>query len=262
MTGQNTDNDRLSELLDGDESVIDSISSEIMGLRENSGSIVGAIATTNKRILLVGRIGVFRKKDIDSFMNHSDILNIEWKPKGLRPTLSLQGKVGKWQVMPLCQKEEAEAFVAHLEAQLAADSSRESGKNQRIDDQWNELRPWHANKYKGEWAMLYNLIEDRENLECLVGGEFGPDLGQAKPFKSMHSGIGVATNKRIMLVDKSFLGSSEVAELPYQSIEAITYGTGMILAGIRITGRGTMSFRLEMVEKIKSSHLWTVYGRI
>ena len=97
--------------------------------------------------------------------------------------------------------------------------------------------------------MLHGLIEPGETLGCLIGGQFGPDLGQAKPGTSLHSGIIAATDRRILMVDKGLFGSTEVAEMPYESIEAITYSTGMMLAGMRITGRGVASFRLEMIDK-------------
>ena len=94
---------------------------------------------------------------------------------------------------------------------------------------------------------FYTLIEDAETLENIIGGVFGRDLGQAKPHKLPHRGIAVATNKRVLMVDKGMFGSTEVAEIAYENIEAITYSTGVMAGGLRITGRGTASFRIETI---------------
>ena len=84
--------------------------------------------------------------------------------------------------------------------------------------------------------MLYDLLEDDEHLEALVGGMFGPDMqatdGVTKIFKgagSLHKGVGVATDRQAIFLDKGIL-STEVAEMPYTSIESISYSTGIIHA--------------------------------
>ena len=83
--------------------------------------------------------------------------------------------------------------------------------------------------------MLYDLLEGDEHLEALVGGMFGPDMqatgGVTKIFRggALHKGVGVATNRRAIFLDKGIL-STEVAEMPYASIESISYSTGIIHA--------------------------------
>jgi hypothetical protein len=50
-----------------------------------------------------------------------------------------------------------------------------------IDQQWTALNPsWGNGHMKGEHRMLYNLIEEGETLENIIGGTFGPDLGQVQ----------------------------------------------------------------------------------
>ena len=63
--------------------------------------------------------------------------------------------------------------------------------------------------------MLSTLLEEDERIECLIGCQFGPDLGQSKLDSSKHSGVGVATDRRVMLVDKGLFGSTEVAEMGF-----------------------------------------------
>ena len=126
--------------------------------------------------------------------------------------------------------------------------AREQQKRVRVDQQWHDLNPkWGKNEHNGEHAMLYSVIQPDENMECIIGGRFGPDLGQAKPGDSLHRGIIIATDHRVLMVDKGVFGSTEVAEMAYSSIEAITHSTGMFAAGLRLTGRGTMHFRIEAI---------------
>ena len=64
--------------------------------------------------------------------------------------------------------------------------------------------------------MLYDILEDAEHLEALIGGSFGPDLqatgGVTNIAKagSLHRGAGVATDRRVIFLDKGIL-STEVA---------------------------------------------------
>ena len=53
--------------------------------------------------------------------------------------------------------------------------------SERIDKQWSRVKPalWGDGKHSGERKMLVNLIEEGEDIECLIGGHFGPDLGHA-----------------------------------------------------------------------------------
>ena len=128
-------------------------------------------------------------------------------------------------------------------------------KEERIEQEWEALIPkgWGTfgdkGMHSGERGMLPNLLEDDETLECLVGGKFGPDLGRSHIArdKSLHSGVGVATDRRVIFLDAGFL-STEVAELPYSSIETISYSTGMAMGGLKISARGSTSLQMEMVK--------------
>ena len=108
--------------------------------------------------------------------------------------------------------------------------------------------------------MLYELIEDDEHLEALIGGRFGPDLkatgGPINILKegSLHDGVCVATTTRVIFLDKGIM-ASEVSELPYRSIESISYSSGVMLGGLRIVGRGGSSMQIEMVRP-KDSAQW------
>ena len=117
----------------------------------------------------------------------------------------------------------------------------------RINRQWRILNPdWKSGKLKGERELLYENIEQDEELVGIIDGHFGPDLQQAKFGSTLRNGIIVATDRRVLMVDKS-LFSTELAEIGYDSIEAITHSTGAFAGGLRITGRGGVHFRIENV---------------
>lgn len=124
-------------------------------------------------------------------------------------------------------------------------------KKDRIDKQWDALKHWDGrNKHLGERKLLYQVMDETgEFIIGLLACRFGPDLGQARFGSTLHDGVGVATNKRVLLLDKGLFLSTEVAELPYRNMEAITYSTGVFFAGVRITGRGMANFRMEMIDK-------------
>ena len=58
--------------------------------------------------------------------------------------------------------------------------------------------------------------------------------------------LGVATDRRVIFLDKGII-STEVAEIPYTSIESISYSSGIVMGGLKISGRGTTSLKVEMV---------------
>ena len=159
-----------------------------------------------------------------------------WKQRmGERYTLSFT---------PASQKE-AELFIAYVNGDdLSPTREPLNPRAVLIDQQWNDLKPasW-GNRHSGEREMLHSLVDEGETLEVLVGGTYRAEQDTNRLHR--HQGVAVATNKRVLFVDKGMLGSSEVSEMPYRSIEAITYSTGIMAAGIQITGRGIASFRIE-----------------
>ena len=123
-------------------------------------------------------------------------------------------------------------------------------KSARIDEQWHAVRPegwgtWGRDEkmHSGEREMLYELLANDENIEALVGGTYRAEQDTNRVGK--HNGVAVATDKRVIFVDKGVFGSTEVSEMPYWSIEGITYSTGMLNAGMQITGIGMAGWRIE-----------------
>ena len=95
--------------------------------------------------------------------------------------------------------------------------SKES-KHDRVTRQWLEVMP------KGERKMLIERVDDDEDILALVGGTFGADTSRIHK----HTGVAVATSKRVIFLDKGVFGSEEVMEISYRQIESITYSTGLL----------------------------------
>ena len=106
-------------------------------------------------------------------------------------------------------------------------------------------RQWGGGMHSGERKMLYSLLGPNEDIKALVGGTYRAEQDTNRLHH--HQGVAVATTQRVLFLDKGILGSTEVSEMPYRSIEGITYSTGMIFGGVQITGIGGAGWRIEDV---------------
>ena len=134
-------------------------------------------------------------------------------------------------------------------------------KRERIDQQWLAAIPkgWGTKAHgfdrqeradrgmhSGECEMLYDILDKHEEIKALVGGTYRAEQDTVRG--SRHRGVAVATDSRVIFLDKGIFGSTEVAEMPYRSIEGLTHSTGMIFGGVQITGIGGAGWRIEDVK--------------
>ena len=157
-------------------------------------------------------------------------------------------------------KSQRYAFAEFVAGKLTPRNDKEDtpSKEQRIDRQWFAVMPkgWGGSSdstiHRGERKMLYDVLdEEGEGIEALVGGTYRAEQDTNRLHR--HQGVAVATSKRVLFLDKGILGSKEVSEIPYRSIEAITHSTGMFYGGIQIMGLGRASFRIEDVRPKESA---------
>ena len=126
-----------------------------------------------------------------------------------------------------------------------------------IDEQWYAVMPkWTGGKgmHSGERKMLYDILDQDEDIQALVGGTYRAEQDTNRLHK--HNGVAVATGKRVIFLDKGIFGSKEVSEMPYRSIEGITHSTGMVWGGVQITGLGMSGWRIEDVSPKESAKLF------
>ena len=164
-------------------------------------------------------------------------------------------------------------YVQNRLNSIARDGSEERSEKQsnaqRIDERWEVLRlKYWGNMHVNERKLLYNLLDADEYIERLTAGTYRADTHRLHK----HMGIGIATTKRVIFYDVKKVTDGEiddqqVSEIPYHNIEAITYTSGILAAGIQITGRSIAGFRIEDIlwkETVKpfvdcvQSHLETV----
>lgn len=126
----------------------------------------------------------------------------------------------------------------------------------RIDTEWEAAKPsgWGKGMHSGERKMLYTLLDTSEPIKAVVGGTYRAEQDTNRIHR--HKGIAVATSRRVLFLDKGVLGSSEVSEMSYRSIEGITYSTGMIFGGVQIRGIGGAGWRIEDVDPKSSAQLF------
>ena len=138
----------------------------------------------------------------------------------------------------------------------------------RIDRQWDAAIPrgwgnpksgWRSDRqergdrdtHTGERGMLYDILDSDENIEALVGGTY-----RAEGSTGISRGVGVATDRRVVFVDKGVFGSTEVSEISYKRIEGITHSTGMMFGGVQILGIGRVGWRIDTVKPKESAKLF------
>ena len=80
-----------------------------------------------------------------------------------------------------------------------------AGREQEIDEQWI-VAGGKKHVHTGERKMLYDILDDGEAIEGMLGGTFRQDTDRLH----RHKGVVVATSKRVIFVDKGVFGSSEV----------------------------------------------------
>lgn len=179
---------------------------------------------------------------IEHVLIYSPVANEERERREHEQTEAKNRKIERIEAKDLQKNAKRVEIEARL-ASLKSSDTHFSDKAQRIDARWENIKPrgWGKNMHSGERKMLYSILDQDEEIEGLIGGNFRADTGRLRN----HKGVAVATSRRVIFLDKGILGSMEVQEMPYKSMEAITYSAGMFMGGIQVTGLGMSGFRLE-----------------
>jgi hypothetical protein len=119
----------------------------------------------------------------------------------------------------------------------------------RIDAQWQAKSPgWRPKEYSGEREMLYDILDDQEDIECLLACRWGDNHSWAWVGNTVvalggriqnagnyypgphYDGVAVATSQRVIFLMKKrgFLGifgetNTATAEMPYEDIVLVPY---------------------------------------
>ena len=90
---------------------------------------------------------------------------------------------------------------------------------------------------KWEFRALPSILVDGELPEMVVSGRYNSS-----------NGILVATDRRLLFVDKGFLGSLQVEDFPYSTIQSVHSSSGAIFGSITIKSAGSTGL-IENVPK-------------
>tara|TARA_B110000879_G_C10819998_1_gene373735 strand:+ start:66 stop:614 length:549 start_codon:yes stop_codon:yes gene_type:complete len=90
---------------------------------------------------------------------------------------------------------------------------------------------------KREIKELPNILWENENVENLIQGTYNNG-----------NGILVATNKRLVFIDKGLLYGLKVEDFPFDKISSIQYSTGMLLGKLTIFASGNKAI-IDNVDK-------------
>ena len=110
---------------------------------------------------------------------------------------------------------------------------------EEIEKQLKDLDGIEKLYARKEIKELPNILWEHEKIEKIVQG-----------FMNNHSGVLVATNSRVIFIDKRLLGGLHVEDFPYDKISSIQYSTGLVMGKITIFTSGNRAV-IENVEKSK-----------
>lgn len=102
----------------------------------------------------------------------------------------------------------------------------------QITDQISSLGGMAKFLGRKEIKELPNILWEDENVTGLVTGNLPGKMGTA---------VVVATNRRLLFVDKGMFGSLSVEDFPHDKITSIQYDTGMLLGTLTVFASGNKS---------------------
>ena len=112
-------------------------------------------------------------------------------------------------------------------------------KRSMIDARWRELQPgWDPKEHDGERKILYDVLQDNESIEALVGCVWGPDdvfRANANRWDRMrqYDGIAVLTGRRVVLLKRKGM-SKIITEMPLHNMESVDVDSN---GEVTLTGR-------------------------
>ncbi len=134
-------------------------------------------------------------------------------------------------------------------------------KRGMVDTRWRELQPaWGPKEHDGERQMLYDVLNDNESIESLVGCVWGPEnvfRAGANRLDRMrqYDGIAVLTGRRVVLLKKKGMNKL-ITEMPLHNMESVDVdATGEVtpLGGATALGSAMATPRLSRCGTYKTA---------
>ena len=211
----------LYDLLDNDELPERMIAGVFTGTRSGEFILIdGVVVATNKRVLAVDR-GMLGKEQVHQ-IDYKDIRDIYHNKNDVivsGPTL------GTYKIATIGEDNLQQPFINCVLGYVGRPSASErSSRTERIDESWDRIKPdsWDDDTHRRKREALHDLLDNDELPECMIAGLFtseGSDSGDDLYI----DGVVVATNKRLLAVDRGMFGTEDVAQIDYKDIRDIRH---------------------------------------
>ena len=101
-------------------------------------------------------------------------------------------------------------------------------KAQRIEESWDRIKPksWGKGTHRRKREALYDLLDNDELPERMIAGVF---TGTRSGEFILIDGVVVATNKRVLAVDRGMLGKEQVHQIDYKDIRDIYHNKNDVI---------------------------------
>lgn len=132
--------------------------------------------------------------------------------------------------------------IDEVKAMLTQSTEIRNNANSRLEEIKSEIQSLgldNGSNYfnRREINDLPNILAPDERILSLVTGTYNKGIG-----------ILVATNKRLVFIDKGIIYGLKVEDFPLEKISSIQYGTGLLLGHVQIHTSGNVAL-IENVEK-------------
>ena len=193
------------------------------------GSDIGLLLATNERII---HIKGGKRISWKNQMSYAELTSVE--VSDLRDAIKFSGVAGELRVnnatasltlafADFVREKAAQSIAAKTEAaeqsqakaKVIIEALRASGADNAMFSNW-------------EVKALPDILDDGELPEKIIGGQYNGSIG-----------VLVATDRRLLFVDRGSFGSLQVEDFPYPTIQSVLSTAGMMYGSITIKSAGS-----------------------
>ena len=210
---------------------------------QSGPSLKGIVVATATRILVVdkGKRGVHQTSSIPFEETESVVFKSDWLVSSIEIRDPWRHKINN-----LSEQEPAAALAQYADSRAswrAAESNqqritRRDARSKKVEVAIQEMDPYSRSLLVArEIRELPKILWDEELPEMLVNGCYDGSWG-----------ILIATNRRLIFVDKGFFGSLKIEDFDYEKIASVESKTGLLYGEIMFHATGN-SETLNRVSK-------------
>ena len=203
-----------------------------------NGLVNGVLVATNRRLLIVDK-GLFGKLKNEDF-TYDNITTIESSTGRVSGELTVYAS-GNRETFKNVYKDTCQDFAAHLRNKLNRPLEQSTAPSTMKDDtakataiaRVTEQIPTVDRRFlaKREIDELPNILWEGEIVERLITGTYVTGNG-------LVNGVLVATNRRLLIVDKGLFGKLKNEDFTYDNITTIESSTGRVSGELTVYASG------------------------